>query len=158
MSRDKRPLSVAPERVSSPTKQNTMSKKNTEANASKQVTAEQFTRNTDSVRKQVKAYENDKGLIDTSKVTLAVALKWLAENAETVETLVEAAKQAKAEAKDAGHGRAMASAISIVTASGKSKVSSDKLIKAAVASMKTVKNLSDLKGLIAPFIKTQKSK
>ena len=121
----------------------------------RKVTATEFASITRNLRTKTKAFENNEGRLDAKKVELGHALAWLAANATAVETLVQVAKDAKAAATEGGHGRAYGSALAIVTAGGKSKVNADKLIKAAVASMKTVRNIADLQGLITPFIKTK---
>ena len=110
----------------------------------RKVTAKEFDSITTTLHKKTKVFENKEGRLDPKKVELADALAWLAANAVEVEALVDAAKAAKEAATEKGHGRAYGSALSIVTAGGKSKVNSDRLIKAAIASMKTVRNIKDL--------------
>lgn len=98
-------------------------------------------------------------LLDETKITDDECVSWILNLSKSLPALMRTVKAAAAQAVAEGDGKLIKGVTSVITAKKKSKapkINVSKIRKAALADMKTVRNLTTASKILTPYIKASK--
>lgn len=95
-------------------------------------------------------------LLDETKISDEECFAWMLNIGKSLPALLRTVKAAAAQAKSEGDGKLIKGVTSVITQKKKSKapkINTAKIRKAAIAEMKTVRNISTAAAILTPYIK-----
>ena len=98
-------------------------------------------------------------LLDETKISDEECFAWILNIGKSLPAILRTVKAAAAQAKSEGDGKLIKGVTSVITAKKKTKapkINTAKIRKAAIAEMKTVRNITTAAAILTPYIKADK--